>query len=52
MSFFVSFQGFVPGLFGVSHGVVQFTAYEYLKNWWSHYKNQPIDTKLVNTNMF
>jgi len=40
------YRGFVPGLFGVSHGVVQFTAYEYLKNWWSQYKNQPIDTKL------
>jgi len=40
------YKGFIPGIFGVSHGAIQFTAYEYLKNSYSQYKNQPIDTKL------
>jgi len=40
------YKGFAPGIFGVSHGAIQFTAYEYLKNSYSQYKNQPIDTKL------
>ncbi len=42
-----SIQGFVPGLWGVSHGAIQFMAYEELKNRYNKYQKQTIDTKLV-----
>jgi solute carrier family 25 folate transporter 32 len=41
------FQGFVPGIFGVSHGAIQFMAYEEMKNTYNQYRMVPIDTKLV-----
>jgi len=40
------YSGFVPGLFGVSHGAVQFMAYEELKNSYHNYHKQEITTKL------
>lgn len=41
------YKGFVPGVFGVSHGALQFMAYEEMKNSYNTYQNLPIDTKLV-----
>jgi len=40
------YSGYLPGIFGVSHGVVQFVAYEELKNCYHNYYNQAITTKL------
>lgn len=41
------YKGFVPGLFGVTHGMVQFTVYEEFKSaYCNYYLKQPIDTKL------
>ena len=41
------YKGFVPGVFGVSHGALQFMAYEEMKNSFNNYRKLPIDTKLV-----
>ena len=41
------YKGFVPGIWGVSHGAIQFMAYEELKNAYNVYKKQSVDTKLV-----
>ncbi|XP_063911758.1 solute carrier family 25 member 32-like [Zophobas morio] len=39
------YKGLVPGIFGVSHGAVQFMVYEELKNTYSVYYGLPISTK-------
>lgn len=41
------YRGFVPGMFGVSHGALQFMVYEEMKNHYNEYRKLPIDTKMV-----
>jgi hypothetical protein len=41
------YRGFIPGMFGVSHGALQFMTYEEMKNAYNQYRYLPIDTKLV-----
>ncbi|CAG9853973.1 unnamed protein product [Phyllotreta striolata] len=40
------YKGLVPGIFGVSHGAVQFMVYEEMKKAHSKYYSQPITAKL------
>jgi len=41
------YRGFVPGMFGVSHGAIQFMTYEEMKTFYNGYRQLPIDAKLV-----
>lgn len=43
------YSGFVPGMFGVSHAALQFMIYEEMKNAYNEYRQQPIDSKLSNS---
>lgn len=45
--FLTFLQGFVPGMFGVSHGALQFMTYEEMKNKYNQKRKRPIDAKLV-----
>lgn len=45
--FHLFYKGFVPGMFGVSHGALQFMTYEEMKNKYNEYRKVPINTKLV-----
>ncbi|KAJ8005443.1 hypothetical protein DPEC_G00146700 [Dallia pectoralis] len=40
------YKGFVPGLFGTSHGALQFMAYEELKRGYNKYNKMPSEAKL------
>ncbi|XP_041360898.1 mitochondrial folate transporter/carrier-like isoform X2 [Gigantopelta aegis] len=40
------YKGFVPGVFGISHGALQFMAYEEMKTVYNESLNQPLDSKL------
>ena len=40
-------QGFIPGVWGVSHGALQFMAYEQMKTAYNVRRGQAIDAKLV-----
>ena len=42
-------QGYILGIFGVSHGALQFMAYEELKKGNSQFFGTPVNQKLVNT---
>ena len=41
------YKGFAPGLFGVSHGAIQFMSYEELKRAYCSRHRLPHNTKLV-----
>ncbi len=41
------YKGLVPGMFGVSHGAIQFMTYEEMKTMYNSYRKMPIDSKLV-----
>lgn len=43
------YKGYIPGIFGVSHGALQFMAYEELKKGYSQYFGTPINKKLSST---
>ena len=47
----VSLQGFIPGVFGVSHGALQFMAYEELKKSYNKHRGLPPDAKFVSTQL-
>ncbi|KAK7461636.1 hypothetical protein BaRGS_00033109 [Batillaria attramentaria] len=40
------YKGFVPGILGISHGALQFMAYEELKTLYNQYRKQALDTRL------
>ncbi|XP_030756717.1 mitochondrial folate transporter/carrier-like [Sitophilus oryzae] len=40
------YRGILPGVFGVSHGAVQFMVYEEIKNQYQYFYNKPISSKL------
>ncbi|KAL1464849.1 hypothetical protein WDU94_004460 [Cyamophila willieti] len=40
------YKGFVPGMFGVSHGAVQFMVYEEMKSHYTQHYGLPLDSKL------
>ncbi|XP_044001194.1 mitochondrial folate transporter/carrier isoform X2 [Aphidius gifuensis] len=39
------YKGIVPGMFGVSHGAIQFMIYEEMKKGYNVYKDKPFNTK-------
>ncbi len=41
------YKGYLPGLFGTSHGAIQFMVYEELKKAYCNYHHISIATKLV-----
>ena len=41
------YKGFAPGLFGVSHGAIQFMSYEEMKQAYCNQRGLPHNTKLV-----
>lgn len=40
------YKGLIPGIFGVSHGAVQFVVYEEMKKFYSYWYRQPLSQKL------
>ena len=40
------YSGYIPGIFGISHGVIQFVSYEKMKHWYYNHNNYANDVKL------
>ncbi|GAB1600581.1 mitochondrial folate transporter/carrier-like isoform X1 [Argonauta hians] len=40
------YKGFIPGVFGVSHGVIQFVTYEEMKSLYNKYHEKPVHFRL------
>ncbi|XP_061182310.1 solute carrier family 25 member 32-like isoform X1 [Saccostrea echinata] len=40
------YKGFIPGMFGISHGAIQFVCYEEMKTKYNNFKQRPIDYRL------
>lgn len=40
------YRGFLPGVFGISHGAVQFMVYEEMKNRYNIHRDRPVDYRL------
>lgn len=45
-------QGFIPGMFGVTHGALQFMTYEEMKAFYNEYRRVPLNNKLVMGGIF
>lgn len=46
--FYGLYRGYLPGIFGVSHGAIQFMLYERLRNTYNQgYRNRPVNAKLT-----
>ncbi|XP_065165542.1 solute carrier family 25 member 32 [Atheta coriaria] len=41
------YRGFIPGMFGVTHGALQFMTYEEMKAFYNQYRSLPFDNKLT-----
>jgi solute carrier family 25 folate transporter 32 len=41
------YRGFIPGMFGVTHGALQFMTYEEMKTFYNIYRGIPFDNKLT-----
>ena len=45
------YKGFIPALFGVSHGALQFMAYEEMKKLWQEFQHPPSSPSTLSINL-